>query len=130
MNFSITANEIKSIANVITLKTLHLGEIEVTSMDHLIPLAKQLPLLSELQFEFQNDVKISVDAIRKFIQIATKLQCLGIFNIRNMKISQNNYDSLLEVVQTREAADGLPIFLCGCKCTTSSVPHYKMINYD
>lgn len=117
--FSITAKDIKSMANVNTLQTLRLGAIKVNCIDHLIPLAQQLPLLSELQFGFEGDAKISVNDIQNFIQLAAQLKCLGIFNIRNLKIKQHDYDSILAIVRDREKEEKVIIFLSGCKNTTN-----------
>lgn len=82
------------------VKILILSEIAGLTAKHSIYLAKELPKLSEFYFDSISDC-FDIFAMRKIITNAKKLSKLSLESIRGIEIDENDYKSLLKIVQSR-----------------------------
>ncbi|XP_055295740.1 uncharacterized protein LOC129565191 [Sitodiplosis mosellana] len=111
----------KHLPSILKLKTLQELDLmfngELTDTD-LASISRELPSLEILSLRFFPDARynIPLDGLVNMIQFGEKLCNVWLIGVRNMKIDQETFKSLVEAVEKR-IRGSLMISLQGCKTT-------------
>lgn len=136
--FEIVSHDLRNILKLNALKKLALVSMERLNDSELKLIAKQLTLLEKLRIDidFNEKAMISNSGLVDMIRCAKNLTYLGLNGIRNIKIDQNTFNSMVSAVKQRKIGS-LKIAIIGCRTTTEfNVPqkiqleHRSMLQID
>lgn len=119
--FRVDSIDFRNILKIKTLTRLNLtGALRVSEADF-VSISIELPLLKILilDFEFRNQMCISINGLKSIIEFGKQLQHIYLFGVRNLRIHQESFLKLLETVKSGDKRMKLIIRLTGCKSTTN-----------
>lgn len=108
MNGEIDDNAIESISQLKHIEILKLDGITRLNDDHIVELAKQLPLLQEL--DLKNN-QITSDTMKKVVAHANQLSTFNLKEDSDLSITTVDYNDMLKSVQNRPKAVKLSIIV-------------------
>ncbi|XP_031625345.1 uncharacterized protein LOC116342020 [Contarinia nasturtii] len=104
---SISSDDINSLMNLKTVRVAELGKILQMTDANLLVLTSELPLLSKLILKFiqNSSAKFTVNGLIKMVQLGNSLTWFCLYGDFILKVTEDDYKSLLKAVQKRIEAD-------------------------
>lgn len=113
--FKIGALAVKSLTKLKTINTLHLTRTDSFFEKDLILMASALPLLTNLtvETEFRSSIALIMDGLITFVRTGKQLNSITLNEVRNLRINQSGFDSLLNAVKSSKPNREFYMNICG-----------------